>query len=87
MYKRQVTTNEHIHKKNSIKIAPNPTRGFVTIETDLTKKLDYHIYSVTGKHIISGEIDSNNKTIDLTKLPIGIYILKLNNKIAKFIKT
>ena len=82
-----VTTNEHIHKKNSIKIAPNPTRGFVTIETDLTKKLDYHIYSVTGKHIISGEIDSNNKTIDLTKLPIGIYILKLNNKIAKFIKT
>jgi polyhydroxybutyrate depolymerase len=82
-----ITTNEHIHENNSIKIAPNPTRGFVTIETDLTKSLYYRIYSVTGKHIISGEIDSNKTTIDLTKVPVGIYILKVNNRIVKFIKT
>ena len=82
-----ITNNEHIQKTNFTKFAPNPTKDFVIIETNLTRSLDYHIYSITGKHIITGKIEASKKSIDLTDLPTGIYMLKINNRTAKLIKT
>jgi len=59
-----------------IVVYPNPTKNVITIETRL--KVDVEVYDLMGKLILS----QNNKRIDLTQYPNGIYNLVLihNNK-------
>jgi len=75
-----------INENHEILIYPNPVHDYVTIEMDKTENQEYHIYSTIGKLILSGRIDSNNNTIDISGLSSNIYLLKVGNKIMKLIK-
>ena len=79
--------NEDINERNEILIYPNPAKNNVTIEMDLTENLEYHIYSSIGELIMSGIIESNNKTVDISDLSSNIYLLKIRDKTLKLIKT
>jgi len=72
---------------NEIHIYPNPANDHVTIEMDLTENLEYYIYSSIGELIMSGIIDSNKITVDISYLSSNIYLLKVGNKHLKLIKT
>lgn len=63
---------EEIKNDLRINIFPNPTKGILNIATDSEIKT-IRIYSITGGFLL----ETNQKTIDLSKFPNGIFIVKV----------
>jgi len=59
----------------------------LTIEMDLSEEKKYIIYSTIGRLVLSGKLNSNINTIDLSSLPPNVYILNINNHSVKLVKT
>ncbi|MCH2043798.1 MAG: serine hydrolase [Saprospiraceae bacterium] len=66
-------------QKEEIIIYPNPARDFVRVETNLEEEEQYRIYTSAGKMVSSGFIDAQNKQINLSDLPRGLYFIELQN--------
>ena len=77
------TAIENIESKN-MHIYPNPVKDelFIQSATEINK---IEIYDITGKQMFTGNL-TNGKSINIAKLPAGIYILKLDNYSEKFVK-
>lgn len=78
--------NNNIEEQQSVKIYPNPSKDYITIET----KNEIHkieILDISGKLM---RVDYSGKKVDINNLPLGNYIVKiyLKNqiKLIKFIK-
>ena len=61
---------------NSFKIYPNPTYGN-TVYFKVGAKTKIKAYNVLGKLVQTAIIDGNNKSMDITTLDKGIYILRV----------
>lgn len=73
--------------KSSINVYPNPASKFIIINSpDNFKVLHYNINDITGKSILNGIISSENISVDISMLPKGIYILKIETFNFKLIK-
>lgn len=74
-----------INQKNDKSIFyPNPVNNFINIENQNLEFNTYQVLSISGKLVKTGNINSNQKTIDTSFLPSGIYILTLTgNKSTK----
>lgn len=72
----------------AVHVYPNPATKFLWIESDETKELRYHIYTLDGKEIISSE----SSPIDISTLAPNLYLLEVRKtkqgsfKHTKFIK-
>jgi hypothetical protein len=77
-------------KNTGISIYPNPVKNSIHINAKANDLgCEYTIYDQLGRNIATGEINSNNTTIDLTNIPKGIYFLSFSdnsNQSWKFIK-
>jgi len=72
--KSLVGVNE-INRNDTFLVYPNPTNGVVTINPVVgNDQLFVNIYDFTGKKIFTGK---NLHTIDLTRYPAGIYLMKI----------
>lgn len=62
------------------KVYPNPTRNYVSVQFPelLGSYVRYTVFDVCGKVIRNGNIYSENKPIDFTPFPNGLYLLKLS---------
>jgi endonuclease I len=70
---------------NQIKLFPNPVNGnVVTIISN--QDLAVEVYDVLGKKVKSQAITSNQKTLNITGLSQGIYMVKLNSNTGSVIK-
>ncbi len=78
---------EEENNDNEIEFYPNPIKGFVIINTKTDENVEYEIYSITGKLLISGIINNSNNTINLNDFPPAIYLLKIKNKTFKLVKS
>jgi hypothetical protein len=58
--------------KNTINIYPNPAKNILNIETAMLIT-EIEIYSILGKKLLQ----TNSKTIDVSKLPKGLYVIKI----------
>jgi len=69
---------------NSISLYPNPVKDelLVQSETHIDK---FEIYDIMGKQILNGSL-SNSKSINVSALSAGIYVLKIGNYRGKFVK-
>lgn len=68
----------------NISITPNPAQNELKIN-GITKNEEYTIYDLSGKKILGGTTNKNEE-INISKLEVGQYLLKINNKTIKFIK-
>ena len=59
------------------------TTGSITVETDLSGNHDYEIFSLTGKKVLAGVINSNKTHIDISSLSPNIYFLRIGHQIMK----
>ena len=58
------------------KIYPNPTKGnYINIETK--EELEVEIYDVLGKKVLTGNMTSQNNTLNVVSLRKGIYVIRL----------
>jgi len=76
------------HRKN-ISVYPNPTSGKITVSTNDNTSGTVEIFTVTGEKVMTfrNEFRHSGKiTIDISKLPRGLYFLKAGNGIKKIVK-
>ncbi len=72
--------------ENEITISPNPSSGSIHITTKNDRAQRYEIYSTTGTLMQSGTLNQQNAVVDVTQLPNGIYLLKINQKWFRLVK-
>ena len=70
--------------KDAVKIYPNPARNNISV-SGVANDQQYEIFSFDGKKIKTGKY-SSGETIDISRIPTGIYLLKISNQNLKFIK-
>ena len=58
-------------------IYPNPTKGKLNVKNINYTSFDYLVFDHSGKLVSQG--GSHNKTIDISNLPSGVYVLKVIN--------
>lgn len=62
----------------SVKLFPNPVRNKLNIQSDEWKQFSIQICTLDGKTMISEDFKGNSFVIDLSDLPIGLYIVRLS---------
>jgi len=73
-------------------ISPNPCGDYIDLDVKSESKIDLSksnimIYNIVGEMIKSvGSQNSEHQRIDVSALPSGFYILKLDNLVKKFVK-
>lgn len=68
---------------SQLSIYPNPTRGEVYILTEKSyKDANVSIVDLTGKTVYQTNLDLTSKraTLDVTSLPVGVYVIKIDTK-------
>ena len=69
-----------------IKIFPNPTSDFITINSLDKGNLSYSIFSTIGKMVMKGNINTSNPKINISNLEPQLYILMIGGSSHKIIK-
>lgn len=79
--------NENNGQAENYKVFPNPFNQELTIEVKSAQANDFEIYNVIGELVISGKLNFQINTIDLSSLAPNVYIININNQSKKLIKT
>lgn len=61
----------------TVSLYPNPTKDVLNIETNSATKLNYSVINYLGQVVKTGSIE--NKSINVSNLNTGIYILEVND--------
>jgi alpha-beta hydrolase superfamily lysophospholipase len=80
------TTSIANYGLKNFKVYPNPTKGLINVEGIVLKNVEVQLYNLVGEFIANYSID-NNETINLSALPEGVYLLKVNGKVNRIILT
>jgi hypothetical protein len=72
---------------NNFAIYPNPARNQLFIERENLEDCEFSIFNLLGEKVISGKLNENIKTINISFLPSNVYILRIANETVKFIKS
>ncbi len=71
--------------QNAFEIFPNPASNFITIKRSNSSNATLTIFNSSGQIFIEKQIVSDQESIDITSLPKGFYILKLQELTFKIV--
>lgn len=79
-------TNTSLHQSTikKLTLSPNPTSNILYLDDHSLDGVEYYIYNVLGENIAKGWI--KHSQINVRDLPLGIYVLMINNETIRFIK-
>jgi len=66
---------------------PNPTSSFVTIGHVGSAGSEYSLYTIYGAFVQSKKLHGSETQIDMSHIPQGTYLLKINDVVHKILKT
>ncbi|WP_146092207.1 T9SS type A sorting domain-containing protein [Polaribacter filamentus] len=69
-------SNNEFELANSILFYPNPTKGVLNIQGDVSKLKSIEVYSILGKRLL--EVKENLNEINISNLQSGMYLLRVN---------
>ena len=71
-----------------IKVYPNPNNGMIFIELEnQPTSVDYVIYGISGRVVLSGKLTELKNPIDIQKLNAGIYLIQISeSETVKIVK-
>jgi len=72
------TSSKPVIKPKEVTVYPNPGINTLRITTAL-KNIQFEMYDMNGEKILSKEIENNNTSFDVSKIPSGIYLYKIYN--------
>lgn len=76
-----------VESSPTLGIYPNPTNKYILINKNelANKSLDYSIFNISGQVLLNGNLNNNeNKRIDVSSLPYGIYMINITSEGKKF---
>lgn len=65
-------------KKDSIKLYPNATTGNITIEKSELDTAQLRVFDAMGHFLFSKELEGQSTRLDISHLPIGVYIFQIS---------
>ncbi len=68
----------------AIGLYPNPTNNIVNLE--IREDVHFELISPLGRRLLEGNLTGDNKQIDLSQFPAGMYYLYIEGQINKLIK-
>ncbi|MCF8368495.1 MAG: T9SS type A sorting domain-containing protein [Bacteroidales bacterium] len=74
-------------KERNYHVYPNPASSLINIEGDFKGPIKFEIHSLLGVKLVEGMLTTKNNQIDLTELSPNIYVLLLESRTYKIIKT
>ena len=74
------------NKDNEFRIYPNPVNEILNVEFGGVKNAQIFVYDVCGKEIMSNQIERGVSQINVSALAKGIYFIKIEARIQKFVK-
>lgn len=75
-----LVSNNNIEEKLEMEIYPNPTTDFLFIKNlENQNDLTINIYDLLGQQINNNTITNNNNQIDVSNLPIGTYLIRVQD--------
>ena len=77
---------EETSKNNHPEIYPNPVRSVVYFQESLVEKQAFSISDTTGAVVKSGVLMPGQSSIAVEELRAGIYFLRVNQGVVKFVK-
>jgi len=80
------TLSNQTFNTNSFTMYPNPTKGIIHIKGNNITIKDVTLYNLLGQNCTNSLTMVNSKTIDVTTLPVGVYILSINGVKKTIIK-
>lgn len=85
-------TNTSEITSNNLMLFPNPTSGFLSVNTEINEPVTVNVYSLSGQLLVNISYDKITKAtaFDFTHLPTGTYVLTIVSEkhliTKKFIK-
>jgi polyhydroxybutyrate depolymerase len=73
-------------QEDVLRVFPNPFKDQLIVESPFEGTQNYALYSILGEHVLTGSIHSGSTLIELSKIPDGLYILKIRGQAIKLIK-
>lgn len=73
-------------EKSELYVYPNPVVDYLTLVNAPDKNLDIKIYRIDGVPVLSVKLSSTSRDVNVSFLPKGFYLLKVNNRTIKFTK-
>lgn len=67
-------------------LSPNPAKDYIVLSNAPEGKNTISIYSMTGATMLITSLHSSSSTVDISTLPKGMYVVKIQTLTAKFIK-
>ena len=71
---KDTTTTLYSYTRVDFSLYPNPTKGNLTIE-GVTGYLQVYVHDLVGREIMTYSLTPSNKTIDVSNLPSGMYVV------------
>lgn len=69
-----------------MQLYPNPAANYIFLKNAPEGDLSAAIYSVTGSQVLNICLGADVRQIEISCLPKGLYLLKVNNQVVKFSK-
>ncbi len=73
--------------KDQIQISPIPAKDFISIKNINDKNLTAEILDLSGRSVLNTNVAENDKSIDVTTLKPGHYILVVKKDDIKILST
>ncbi|MBR9920320.1 MAG: T9SS type A sorting domain-containing protein [Bacteroidetes bacterium] len=70
-----------------IQVLPNPVISSLTIRNKKEIGTPYQLYTASGKMVLSGILASEEHTMDLSALPAGIFLLRIQEEVVRVVKS
>ena len=80
------STEVHSNSTDVINLFPNPATSYITVSGLPVQKTDLEIYDYLGRRVALYNDVVSMITLDVSNLSDGVYFLKTQNDVAKFIK-
>ena len=72
--------NKHEIINSHFNFYPNPSKHKITLETTLNGETQLLIFNLNGQQMMERKFLDSNLEIDISKLPAGIYFVKIQNR-------
>jgi len=70
----------------TLAVYPCPASNFIQLKNAPTGELNLTVFSMHGALLITQKLTSSSQQLDIHQLPNGLYLLKVNNALLKFVK-
>ena len=91
--KTTTDVTDELPATNNYALYPNPATDYITINIKPSEGLAVEIYDILGVKMQTTPITSTslsnwvvNFKIDVSHLPVGLYLVKIGNRVEKFVK-